>query len=93
MRKIRKNIQKLSKKVLTNREKGSIIYKLSRREQNRKEKNLRFEKNFEKNKKVLKKVLTSERRCDIIVESPRERYREGLRGTANRSLKIEQQKR
>ena len=49
------------------------------------------QKSRKKLKKVLKKVLTSGTRCDIIVESPRERYREGLRRTANRSLKIEQQ--
>ena len=43
------------------------------------------EKSLKKLKKVLKKVLTKARQCDIITRSPRERSRK-------RSLKIEQQR-
>ena len=70
-------VEKNNKKVLTKPEQYAILIELSTRRALRK--NL---------KKVLEKVLTRARRCDIIIESPRKAT---AKQSQEWSLKIEQQ--
>ena len=65
---------------MTKEEKGSIIVELSGRALGEGAWRRESRKKFEKIKKLLKKVLTKRKRCDIIVKSPPRGYREGLRG-------------